>query len=104
MKNDRVVIVTGVSGGLGPAVAQAFSRAGYLVAGVSRKPGTGPYEPFAADLTSPKEVQKLVQTVLNRFGRVDVLAHVAGGFVGGKSVDETDSDTWNQMFNLNVGA
>src|SRR5262245_1097917 len=104
MENQRVVVITGVSGGLGPSVAQAFSRTGYLVAGVSRKPGDGPYEPFPADLTSQAGVQKLAQAVLNRFDRVDVLAHVAGGFAGGKPVDETDSETWNRMFDLNVNA
>jgi NAD(P)-dependent dehydrogenase (short-subunit alcohol dehydrogenase family) len=104
MENQRVVVITGVSGGLGPAVAKAFSRAGYQVAGVSRKPGTGPYEPFAADLTSQKEVQELARAVLHRLGRVDVLAHVAGGFAGGKPIHETDPETWTRRFNLNVGA
>jgi NAD(P)-dependent dehydrogenase (short-subunit alcohol dehydrogenase family) len=71
---------------------------------VARKPGAGPYEPFAADLTSPDAVNRLAAAVLERYGRVDVLAHVAGGFAGGKAVNEIDSETWDKMFSLNVRA
>jgi NAD(P)-dependent dehydrogenase (short-subunit alcohol dehydrogenase family) len=104
MENGRVVVVTGVTGGLGPAVAEAFGAAGYRVAGVSRSPGTGAYEPFAADLTSAEAVAELRAAVVQRFGCVDVVAHVAGGFAGGKSVNDIDSNTWTKMFNLNVNA
>jgi NAD(P)-dependent dehydrogenase (short-subunit alcohol dehydrogenase family) len=104
MENGKVVLITGVTGGLGPAVAEAFAAAGYQVAGVARKLGSGPYEAFAADLTSPDAVAQLASAVLARLGRLDVLAHVAGGFAGGNIVSDIDSDTWNRMFNLNVNA
>ena len=104
MENGRVVVVSGVTGGLGPAVADAFASAGYRVAGVSRSPGMGAYEPFAADLTSSEAVGRLAAAVMLRFGRVDVLAHVAGGFAGGKQVSEIDPETWTKMFNLNANA
>ena len=104
MENGRVAVVTGVTGGLGPAVAEAFADAGYRVAGVSRSPGSGRYEPFAADLTSAAAAGRLAGAVIERFGRVDVLAHVAGGYAGGKQVTDIDSETWEKMFNLNVNA
>jgi NAD(P)-dependent dehydrogenase (short-subunit alcohol dehydrogenase family) len=44
----------------------------------------------------------MVQSVLAQFGRIDVLAHVAGGFAGGKPADETDDATWDRMFSLNL--
>jgi NAD(P)-dependent dehydrogenase (short-subunit alcohol dehydrogenase family) len=102
MEESKVVVVTGITGGLGPAVAEAFAAAGYNVAGVARKAGVGPYEPFAADLTSAEAVAQLAADVLRRFGRVDVLAHVAGGYAGGNPITEIDSGTWQQMLNLNV--
>ena len=41
---------------------------------------------------------------MQRFARVDVLAHVAGGYAGGKPISDIDSDTWKNMFSLNVQA
>ena len=104
MEQNKVVVITGVTGGLGPAVAEAFTAAGYKVAGVARKLGAGPYEPFAADLTSPEAVAKLASDVVKRFGRVDVLAHVAGGYAGGNPITLVDTATWQKMLNLNVTA
>jgi 3-oxoacyl-[acyl-carrier protein] reductase len=99
MENRRVVVVTGVTGGLGPSVAEAFSAAGYDVAGVARTPKTGPYRPFAADLTSPGAVRELA----SGFDRVDVVAHCAGGFQAA-AVAETESAVWDHMFDLNTKA
>jgi NAD(P)-dependent dehydrogenase (short-subunit alcohol dehydrogenase family) len=104
MEENKVVVITGVTGGLGPAVAEAFSAAGYTAAGVARKPGVGAYEPFAADLTSPVEVANLAAAVFERFGRVDVIANVVGGYAGGKPITEINLETWGKMFNLNVNA
>jgi NAD(P)-dependent dehydrogenase (short-subunit alcohol dehydrogenase family) len=94
----RVVLITGATGGLGKAVTRAFFDAGAEVAEVSRD------GPFAADLTKPAEAERAVNTVRERFGRLDVLLHLAGGFEGGTPVAETTDAVWNRMFDLNVHA
>ncbi len=95
----RVVLITGAGGGLGTVVTQAFLEAGASVAAVSRS-GTE----ISADLTRPGEAARAVAAVRARFGRLDVLLHLAGGFEGGTPVAQTDDGVWNRMFDLNLNA
>ena len=88
--DDRVVVVTGASSGLGVAFAQAFAEAGAdLVLGarrVDRLPETGKlveaagrrYTHLQTDVTEPEQCTALVQQAVETFGRVDVLVNNAG--------------------------
>jgi NAD(P)-dependent dehydrogenase (short-subunit alcohol dehydrogenase family) len=104
-----VVLITGASGGLGPAVVNAFLAAGALVAGTSRRIEAAAFphpnfRGFPADLLDTADVQRLADSVMAAYGRIDALVHVAGGFSGGKPVHESDDALWEQMLNLNLGA
>ena len=57
-----IVLLTGATGNLGPAVRAAFERGGYTVAAVSR---TGPY---AADLSKPGEADRVVEKIYENIG------------------------------------
>jgi NAD(P)-dependent dehydrogenase (short-subunit alcohol dehydrogenase family) len=92
----QVVLITGASGGLGTSVVRAFRDAGATVAASSRKSPD-----FPADLLDPAQAKALADMVSGRFGRIDALVHLAGGFVGG-AVHETDDATWDQMMNVNL--
>ena len=46
----------------------------------------------------------LAGQTIERFGKIDALVHVAGGFAGGSPVHETDDATWDAMMNLNLRA
>jgi NAD(P)-dependent dehydrogenase (short-subunit alcohol dehydrogenase family) len=105
----RVVLISGASGGLGAAVTRAFFEAGATVAAVSRSaPAATGAEPrlleMGADLTRPEEAARTVEAVRARFGRVDMLLHLLGGFDGGTPVGETTDLVWNRMFDLNLHA
>ena len=39
-----------------------------------------------------------------RFGQIDILAHLVGGFAGGKTIAETDSATFQRMLDLNLNS
>lgn len=104
---DRVVLVTGANGGLGSFVTRTFLDAGTVVVGASRsiKQEDFPFPNFSAlpvDFTKAADVKKMVETVASRFGKLDVLVHVLGGFAGGTTVAETDDATWEQMQDLNL--
>lgn len=108
MKN-KVVLVTGANGGLGMAVTNALLDQGATVAGVSRKIAQSdfPAERFVAiqsDITSVESAQKIVETLLSRFGRLDALVHLVGGFAGGSAVAETGQAIFQQMFEINLNA
>lgn len=107
--SEPVVLVTGASGGLGPHVVRAFLDAGATVAGSARAIGDSGYPAarFAAvpaDLLAAGEAERLASAVVARFGRIDTLIHVAGGFAGGSPVHETDDGTWQRMMDLNATA
>jgi len=101
---DKVVLVTGANGGLGKCVTESLLEAGAIVAGVSRKiqqsdfPNTR-FDPFPGDLSSGEGADKIVQNVVARFGRVDVVVHTVGGFAGGKTISETDPSAADYIVN-----
>jgi NAD(P)-dependent dehydrogenase (short-subunit alcohol dehydrogenase family) len=109
MDAKRIVLITGANGGLGGAVTKAFLDAGDTVVGTSLvirdSDFPGPqFTAMPADLTNGAAARQLAQSVIERFGRIDALAHLMGGFSGGQPVAETDDATWDRMMNLNPRA
>ncbi len=105
----QVAIVTGASGALGSDVAKSLLAAGATVVAVDRaNAGSASQESgltrFSANLTDAREVKQLIASVFAKFGRIDVLVHVVGGFAGGASVAETDDATWQKMMDINLNA
>lgn len=110
---DQVAIVTGAAGNLGAVLCQALADRGARAALLDmnqsalteqRKrlpPGTHS-EAFPTDLIDPVSVQRTVRAVRERFGRIDLLANIAGGFRMGPPLQQTDDDTWNLMMDLNA--
>lgn len=109
----RVVLLTGATGGLGPAVARAVAAEGARLAytAISREDGDGlasalDLEPDRAfhtvtDVTDPASVAAWVAQVDARWGRADVLVAIAGGWRGGAVVETSDAD-WDFLMNLNA--
>lgn len=105
----KVALVTGADGGLGTHVTKALLDAGFTVVGSSPRirPNSFDHPQFTAlpaTLESLDAAGKAVETVIGRFGKIDVLAHLVGGFAGGSSVADTDDATFQRMFDLNVNA
>jgi len=105
--NNKVVLITGAKGGLGSFVTQRFLATGATVVGTSRSISQAdfPEANFVAlpvDFTKAGATGKAVESVVSRFGRLDVLVHLLGGFAGGQTVAETDDATWEQMCDLNL--
>jgi len=103
----KVVLVTGANGGLGTYVTQAFLDAGATVVGTSRKIqqfdfNNPNFTALPAEISTREGAQVLVDQVVTRFGKVDVLAHTVGGFAGGESIADTNDATFQRMFDLNL--
>ncbi|MDZ7268906.1 MAG: SDR family oxidoreductase [candidate division KSB1 bacterium] len=87
---DKVVIITGAAGGLGRALCRCFGEAGALVVGIDRaaqeleclarafQATPVRFTGHAGDVTDWEVTQKLVQKILQDFGRIDVLINNAG--------------------------
>jgi NAD(P)-dependent dehydrogenase (short-subunit alcohol dehydrogenase family) len=106
---DKVVLVTGANGGLGSYVTQAFLDAGATVVGASRKIQQSDFNSPAftalrAEISTAAGAKSMVDTVVTRFGRLDVVAHTVGGFAGGPSIAETDDAIFQGMFEVNLNA
>lgn len=112
--DQQVVLITGASGQVGPSVVRAFAREGAKVVGVARRAEllppvfqaaelpAGRTLALAADVTRAEQVERVVSQSLERFGRIDVLVNLVGGYRAGQAVWEmTDSDL-DAMFDLNA--
>lgn len=109
--SGRTVVVTGASGNLGRAVAAAFAGLGAtLVLGDrSREKLLKSYgieserQGFLiANLLEQEQVSAAMRQTMARYGRIDVLCNIAGGFRMGEPVHETSDDNWNFLFDLNA--
>ena len=103
----KIALVTGASGGLGTSVVKALLDAEMTVVGVSRNITANdvPHPAFVAlpgSLSTLESSAALVDGVIKRFGRIDVLAHLVGGFDGGKPIAGSDEASFRAMFDINL--
>ena len=103
----RTALLTGVTGGWGRAVLDRFAAEGWNVAVTHREetpPGDLPDGVLAvrAELSDPDAALAAVAAAVDRFGGVDALAHVAGGFAAAGPVDEQPIDVWRSQMTINL--
>ncbi|HPQ16969.1 MAG TPA: SDR family NAD(P)-dependent oxidoreductase, partial [Bryobacteraceae bacterium] len=101
---DKVIHVSGGSRGIGRAIAEACSEAGACVVVSSRNEdtlkATGlPYE--VCDVADTAQVKRAVESIVKRFGRIDVLFNVAG--INFRHAAETfPDDKLEEVLNINL--
>jgi NAD(P)-dependent dehydrogenase (short-subunit alcohol dehydrogenase family) len=105
----KVVLVTGADGGLGVHVTQAFLDTAATVIGSSRKIQQSDFNhpnfvAIPAEISTREGAKVLVDQVVARFGKLDILVHTVGGFAGGQSIVETDDATFQRMLDLNLNS
>jgi len=103
----RTALVTGATGGLGTHVTNALLDAGFAVVGLAPKVHPHDFDhphftALPATLDSFTAAKQAVETVLAHFGKIDVLAHLVGGFAGGQTVADTDDATFQRMLDMNL--
>ncbi|MBC7235547.1 MAG: SDR family oxidoreductase [Chloroflexi bacterium] len=111
---ERIVLITGATGELGPVVAQVMAETGARLALSGRRQESLdelvgalalPEERLllkAADLTDSGQVAALVQAIESRWGGVDILLNCAGGWMGGKPLAEVSDEDWERAMNINL--
>lgn len=111
---NQVALITGGGGGIGGAVAGRMAAAGisvvladYDVAAAEKvksdivKAG-GKADALALDVTLAREVKAVVTDVEKRFGRIDILANIAGGSAYTKRIEELTWAQWQEVMDTNL--
>ena len=115
--HDKIVLVTGGTGGLGREVTMAFLEAGatvvvtYQIAeefaavvSAAQKIGATPPLGESIDVTDSDAVGKFTADLVAKHGRLDILVNTVGGYAGGTNLWEVDDHTYDKMLQLNLKA
>jgi NAD(P)-dependent dehydrogenase (short-subunit alcohol dehydrogenase family) len=109
--DGRVIAIAGVGGGLGPLVAQRLADAGATVAGTDRNQETldslgeelrigERWDGQAVDLLDESAVAGWRDALVDRYGKVDGVAHLVGGWRGGQPLHEEPQADWDFLHGL----
>jgi meso-butanediol dehydrogenase/(S,S)-butanediol dehydrogenase/diacetyl reductase len=109
--SDKIVVVTGGGSGIGLAIAHDFARAGatVVIAGRShekldqalRTLPAGRVVAVGADVGDPADVARLINGIIERYGRLDIVVSNAGVVVLGEIVDVSMRD-WEALRQTNI--
>ena len=111
---NQVALITGGGNGIGRAVAERLAAGGMAVVVADYDHGAaeevrskisaagGKADALAIDVTVAREVKAVVTDVGKRFGRIDVLANIAGGSVYTKRIEELSWSEWKEVIDLNL--
>lgn len=118
MTDNKIALVTGAATGIGRACALALAKAGFTIAANYRSQEQAvtelleqldgaDHQAFCADIAEADQAAMLVQTVLARYGRIDVLVNAAGQFTAQDVMGSDYSDWqagWQRCLVLNLTA
>jgi len=112
--DGRVIAIAGIAGGLGPSVAARLAEAGATVTGTGRDQGQldsvgadlglppERWDGRAVDLLDEEATRGWCAALVERFGRVDGLVHLVGGWRGGEPLHEAPLADWELLHDLLV--
>lgn len=114
---DKVALITGADSGIGRAVALAYAREGAdvivgylceerdaqetrrLVESAGRQ-----CELFAGDLADPATCRAIVQSAVEKFGRIDILVNNAAHQMSFEAIEDIPDEEWERTFAVNISA
>jgi NAD(P)-dependent dehydrogenase (short-subunit alcohol dehydrogenase family) len=106
---NRVAVITGATGNLGHATARAFAEQGARLALIGTnadrlqslaselKLSSDRVLTHVVDLREPAGTRVAAQTIVEKFGRVDIMLHLVGGWSGGKTIAQVEASEFEAM-------
>ncbi len=101
---DKVILVTGSSGGIGQRLVERSLLTGSSVVAFDLKASEIEHEnllPEIGDVANENDIQRCIANATQRFGRIDILVNNAG-IVGKGRVEETSLEDWLKVLNTNL--
>ena len=101
---DKVVLVTGASGGIGSSICKRFKNDGWTVIGTARENN---YKSenidmyIHADITKEKSIKNLVDTIKTKYTKISCLVNNAAAQIC-KPIWEMEESEWDYVFNCNI--
>lgn len=111
---DRVVVITGATGKLGPAVAERFAADGARLALLARDEescigvamslpgGIRRHRGVPVDLADPVSATAAADTVREKLGPAQVLLHLVGTYAGGAPLEDSPLEDWHTLLDVNL--
>ncbi len=113
---NKVVLLTGASSGIGKAMAILFAKEGAKVVAVARredklkeiadqaKDFSGEIVACEGDVSIQKDIDNMVDFTMNKFGRIDVLINNAGVMDNFEAVADITDELWEKVISINLTA
>lgn len=104
----RVALVTGAASGIGKACVEYLIAAGAVVGAMDISPevetifSVAEVLPLVADVTDQEQVKSSIETIIARFGGLDLVVSNAGIFPSSAKIAEMPVDTWQRSMDINL--
>ncbi|WP_417618503.1 SDR family oxidoreductase [Oceanisphaera sp.] len=114
MQNEKIVLITGASSGIGAATVDKVIEAGHKAVITARNTdklnaivkrwGEDKVLAVTADVSKLDDIAKVVEQAKQKFGRIDVVFANAGTGVNAPGIENGDPDEWKTMLDVNINA
>lgn len=108
--SNKVVLITGGTGALGSTLVKKFIDSGARTISSyfnekeaeKLKKANHKVELIKLDITKEEQILKVIPILVERFGTIDVLVNLVGGYLGGNNITELGENDWDAMMGLNL--
>jgi hypothetical protein len=114
MKNEKIILITGASSGIGAATVDKVLEAGHKAVitarsteklnKIAKRWGEDKVLAVTADVSILAEVTKVVEQANEKFGRIDVVFANAGTGVNSSGIENGEPNEWKTMLDVNINA